>query len=172
MFDEHPFAERRLVEHDDDSSKRRRNTGEPFRRTSPSNQSGEPDGRTSWESHEMSATITFDPTSRAPRVTVRPVSDEMYRRRRAVVGTILAVVVACATVVTHDVLAGSGGVPASAAASRPALVRRTVTAQPGDTLWSIAEAHRGDVAVGRFVDKLVDLNGGPSIEAGQQVVLP
>jgi Tfp pilus assembly protein FimV len=47
-----------------------------------------------------------------------------------------------------------------------------VTAQPGDTLWSIAQAHRGDVSVDRYVDKLVDLNGGASIMAGQQVVLP
>ncbi len=96
-----------------------------------------------------------------------------YRRRRAVVGTVLAAVVACGVVVTHDVLAGSGGVPASAAASLPAQVRSTVTAQPGDTLWSIAHAHRGDVSrSSRFVDKLVDLNGGASIQAGQQVVLP
>jgi len=101
-----------------------------------------------------------------------PVSDRTYQRRRAVVGGILAVFVACGTVLTHDVLVGSGGVPASAAASRPALVRSSVTAQPGDTLWSIAQANRGDVSTDRYVDKLVDLNGGASIQAGQQVVLP
>lgn len=99
-------------------------------------------------------------------------TDAVYRRRRAVVGVCSAVVVALGAVVTHDVLAGSGGVPASAAASQPALVRSTVTAQPGDTLWSIAGRHRGDVPIGRFVDKLVSLNGGASIQAGQQIVLP
>ena len=102
----------------------------------------------------------------------RAVSAATYRRRRVVVGTVLATLVACGAVFTHDVLAGSGGVPASAAASRPAHVRTTITAQPGDTLWSIARAHRGGVPVGRFVDKLVDLNGGASIQAGQQIVLP
>ncbi len=95
-----------------------------------------------------------------------------YRRRRAVVGTIAAVVVAIGVVTVHDVLAGSGGVPASAAVSQPAHVRPTVTAQPGDTLWSIAAAHHGEIPMSRYVDKLVDLNGGASIQAGQAVLLP
>jgi hypothetical protein len=100
------------------------------------------------------------------------VAASTYRRRRAVVGTVLAVFVACGLVLTHDVLAGSGGVPASAAASQPAHVRGTVTAQPGDTLWSLAATRHGDVPITRYVDKLVDLNGGASIRAGQAVILP
>ena len=132
----------------------------------------------------MTATISLQPTAhefgggreRSHR-SVRPASRHVatpttYRRRRAIVGTALAVVVACGAVMTHDVLAGSGGVPASAAASQPAHVRSTITAQPGDSLWSIANAHRGDVPVSRFVDKLVALNGGASIQAGQQITLP
>lgn len=109
---------------------------------------------------------------RARSAEGRPVTEATYRRRRAVVGTLLATVVAGGIVLAHDVLAGSGGVPASAAASQPAHVRSTITAQPGDTLWSIAQARRGEVPVGRYVDKLVDLNGGASIQAGQQVILP
>ena len=129
----------------------------------------------------MTATIRLQPadqqfsgsSARAVRSGGRRVVTEAtYRRRRAIVGTALAVVVACGAVITHDVLAGSGGVPASAAESQPALVRSSVTAQPGDTLWSIARTHRGDVPISRFVDKLVTLNGGASIQAGQQVVLP
>ena len=112
--------------------------------------------------------------SRRARTTSTSTSStsSTYRRRRAVVGTVLAVIVAGGAVFTHDVLAGSGGVPASAAGSQPALVRPTVTAQPGDTLWSIAQSYRGDVPVARFVDKLVALNGGASIQAGQSIVLP
>lgn len=106
------------------------------------------------------------------RSTRRPTSAETYRRRRAVAGTILATFVACGVVLTHDVLAGSGGVPASAAASQPALVRSSVTAQPGDTLWSIAQSHRGGVSINTYIDKLIGLNDGASIQAGQQVVLP
>ncbi len=120
----------------------------------------------------MNATMTIDPLFATSAARRQGVSPRTYRRRRAVLGGVLAVVVACGIVATHDVLAGSGGVPASAAESRPAQVRSTTTAQPGDTLWSIAQANRGDVSVHRYVDKLVDLNGGASIQAGQQVVLP
>ena len=84
----------------------------------------------------------------------------------------LAVLFAASAVLAHDVLAGSGGVPASAAESQPARTRTTVTARPGDTLWSIAERHHGEVALTRYVDTLVDLNGGAGIQAGQAVVLP
>ncbi len=124
----------------------------------------------------MSATMTCHPaqntTTRGRIAPQHAVSVATYRRRRAVVGTVLAALVACGAVVTHDVLAGSGGVPASAASSQPAHVRTTITAQPGDTLWSIAHEHGSGVPVGRFVDKLVALNGGASIQAGQQIVLP
>jgi hypothetical protein len=95
-----------------------------------------------------------------------------YRRRRAVVGTVLAALVAVGAVATHDVLAGSGGVPASAAASQPAHARLTVIAQPGDTLWSLAAAHHGEISLTRYLDTLVDINGGPTIQVGQVITLP
>ena len=95
-----------------------------------------------------------------------------YRRRRAVVGTMLAALVAVGLVTAHDVLAGSGGVPASAAVSLPAQARVHVVAEAGDTLWSIASAHHGEASITRYVDALVDLNGGATIQAGQEVVLP
>ena len=95
-----------------------------------------------------------------------------YRRRRVVVGTTLAVLVAVSAVAAHDVLAGSGGVPASAAVSQPAQARARVVARAGDTLWSIASAHHGEISITRYVDTLVDLNGGPTIQAGQEVILP
>ena len=134
---------------------------------------------TSWESIDMSATISIRQAShhRPTRHVARPgsariVSERTYRRRRAVVGTTLAVLIAVGSVLAHDVLAGSGGVPASAAAGQPALVRTSVTAHPGDTLWSIAQTRHGSVPISRYVDKLVDLNGGASIQAGQAVLLP
>jgi LysM repeat protein len=89
-----------------------------------------------------------------------------------VVGTTLAAIVAVGTVAARDVLAGSGGVPASAAVSLPAQARARVVAQPGDTLWSIASAHHGEVSITRYLDTLVDLNGGPTIQVGQELVLP
>jgi LysM repeat protein len=134
----------------------------------------------------MSATISFHHPAgtgrrphadRTPQRGSRPeqrpagrVSAATYRRRRAVVGTALAACVAVGAVTAYDVLAGSGSVPASAAVSQPA--RATTVAGPGDSLWSIAERHHGDVSIVRYVDKLVQLNGGPTIQAGQLVVLP
>ena len=135
----------------------------------------------------MSATISLQHTTRAPQRgrahgrtpstpgvernrPSRRVSEATYRRRRAVVGTALAAFVAVGAVTTYDVLAGSGGVPASAAVSQPA--RSTVIAQPGESLWTIAQEHRGEISLVRYVDKLVALNGGATIQVGQAVVLP
>lgn len=108
----------------------------------------------------------------SPDVSSARPSAATYRRRRVVVGTALAVFVAVGVVTAHDVLAGSGGVPASAAVSLPAQARQRVVAQRGDTLWSIASVHHGDISITRYVDALVDLNGGPTIQKGQEVVLP
>jgi hypothetical protein len=108
------------------------------------------------------------------RVDPRPrrTSAATYRRRRAVAGVVLAVLVALTIVAGHDVLAGSGGVPASAASSQPAHAPATVIAQPGDNLWSIAAAHHGQSSITAYLDTLVDLNGGATIEVGQTIVLP
>ena len=110
-------------------------------------------------------------TPSRPLPPARP-SAATYRRRRVVVGTALAAFVAVSAVAAHDVLAGSGGVPASAAVSLPAQAQTRVVVQPGDTLWSIASAHHGDISITRYVDTLVDLNGGPTIQVGQEVLLP
>ncbi len=118
----------------------------------------------------MSAAITVRHLPMSAAAPRRRVSEATYRRRRAVVGTALAAFVAVGAVTAHDVLAGSGSVPASAAVSQPA--RGTTIAQPGDTLWSIARQYHGDVSIARYVDKLVSLNGGPSLQVGQTVVLP
>ena len=125
----------------------------------------------------MTAVIRIQPVSHTPvlRAPVRFVAPDrpsaaIYRRRRLVVGTILAVLVAVGMVTTFDVLAGSGGDPASAIESQPA--RSTVVAQPGDTLWSIANANHGEHSLTRYLDTLVDINGGATIQVGQQILLP
>lgn len=105
--------------------------------------------------------------------TARPVvSPAVYRRRRLVVGTVLALAVVTGGLAINEVLAGDGGVTASASAAEPVPVRSSITARPGDTLWAIAQRHRGDIDLYRYVDRLIALNGGPSIQAGQSIVLP
>lgn len=79
--------------------------------------------------------------------------------------------VALALVVGVDVV-GPGGTSAGAEVHAPAPGAASVVARPGDTLWSIAAEHRGQVSIRRYVDALIDLNGGPEIQAGQRIVLP
>lgn len=123
----------------------------------------------------MAATITVPHRSEVPARArarhTRPVSQRTYARRRALVGGISAAFVAVTLVASYEVLVDSSAPPAVAAVS-VAKSGAVVVARPGDTLWSIAEAHRGDVAVRPYVDALIDLNGGPSIQAGQAVFLP
>jgi hypothetical protein len=72
----------------------------------------------------------------------------------------------------QGVVTDPGSGPASAAGVGPLGEPGHVVAQPGDSLWSIAERHHGDVAFRRYLDALIELNGGTAIQAGQAVRLP
>lgn len=96
-----------------------------------------------------------------------------YALRRA--GALAVSLVAAALLVGIIVLlAGSGGRPASASRAEPALSPSAVVhvAAAGDSLWSIAQANHGDVSIDRYVDAMIDLNGGTDIAVGQAVRLP
>lgn len=105
-----------------------------------------------------------------------------YRLRRfgaAVVALCSLFIVTVAVSATADAVRGLGGRPAAASeTARDGSVRTgpaapsTYVAAPGDTLWSIAQRFRGEVEIGRYVDALIDRNGGTTIRAGQAVVLP
>jgi hypothetical protein len=93
-------------------------------------------------------------------------------RRRRVVAVVVLVLLAAAVLVAAGLLTGFGGDPASASGAPSARSARTLIAQPGDTLWDIAVEHHADIDVARYVDALVDENGGASIRAGQTIRLP
>ena len=118
-------------------------------------------------------------------------SHDVYLRRRVVAGlAVLAVVVAvCLGIRT---LASRGDGTASLPAVTPqslsidnaainpvsldlslAYVQGTdfYIVQQGDTLWSIASSLT-DGNLRNYVDELVDLNGGASVDIGQRLVLP
>lgn len=90
--------------------------------------------------------------------------------------------VGLAGLAVQGVIGGSGGGPASAAgaprsAGTDAAVLSPTTplhvvAEPGDTLWSIAEEHHGTSGFRSYLDTLIQLNGGTAIQAGQAVRLP
>ncbi len=138
----------------------------------------------------MTATLSLTRTHRArvaeprhgggPRraASLRGVSVETpvnYTARRAVA---LVVLLLAVTLLAFGSLAAvgplfgahDGRAAASDAAAAP--VVRIHVAQPGDTLWSIAERYRGEVGHGRFVDALIDLNGGTAVQVGQAIRLP
>lgn len=103
------------------------------------------------------------------------------RRRLLAAATLLVALVAVLPVVAAVpgvVAAVVGGTPAAASSPSGAggadvvvhAARHVV--QPGDTLWSIAAEHRGDVGHADYLDALIALNGGTTIQLGQAVVLP
>ena len=138
-------------------------------------------------------TATLYPSQRADRITPRPIGrasngvptafpDSVHRSanyaaRRALaalLGVLLVASVAVAGAELLGALVDVGGRPAAAStgAAGDTPGARIHVAQPGDTLWSIADRYRGDVGHGRFVDALIDVNGGTSIQVGQAVQLP
>ncbi len=94
---------------------------------------------------------------------------QVYVRRRLLVGLVLVAFVVAGWFGAGSVRATRGGAPAAAAAVRPAV---TYVVQPGDSLWSIAEAHHGDISLTAYVDMLVGRNGGATIQVGQALLLP
>lgn len=101
----------------------------------------------------------------------RPVaSHAVYVRRRVVAGLLLFVAVMAAWLALAGAPAGNAtGTSPLTPAAAPA---RTVVAQPGDTLWSIAVRHAGGRSTAAYADALVAANGGTRIDAGQQIILP
>lgn len=133
----------------------------------------------------VSARATSSPAARfAPTrssgttgsTTVGAAAEANYLLRR-VVAVVVAISVLAAGAVAVGEIVGAvsdlGGRPAAAsevtgADAAPAMH----VAGSGDTLWSIADRYRGDVAHARYVDALVTLNGGTDIQVGQAVRLP
>jgi hypothetical protein len=124
--------------------------------------------RTNRTEHPMTATLY--PSDLYPTDT-----HANYALRRAVAGVLVVIALALMAVAASasiGALLDVDGRPAAASDVAAAPIVRIHVAQPGDTLWSIAEQYRGDVGQGRFVDALIAVNGGTSIQAGQAVRLP
>lgn len=109
-----------------------------------------------------------------PRPSLRR-STHVYIRRRIVVASVFFSLVAALGLGADNVLANRGGEPASASAVRQATSPGLITTyqvQPGDTMWSIAESHRDGANLLHYVDELIELNGGTTVQVGQLISLP
>jgi len=123
-------------------------------------------------------TITPDRiTSDGSRVSTSHGTPNYAARRVLVVVVALAVLAAAAVLLGQAVGAVSdlGGRPAAASevsdASGGQLAAPHV-AVAGDTLWSIADRYRGEVSRERYIDALISLNGGTTVQIGQAIRLP
>ena len=132
-----------------------------------------------------------DPRTAPPRAAVAtarvsrtPASDRpdvrVFRRRRAVTLFVVAVVALAAPAVTATLrqsLAGPGGgalTTAGSAGATPMLAAaaRVHVVQPGETLWSIAQAEGVTGDPRPVVDQLARQVGDRPLTVGQRLVLP
>lgn len=119
---------------------------------------------------------------RVRTTSARRESASVYRRRRAVVGLVLATAVVAVLLArsassgTVDapsvVTAASSGAPAVVVpAAAPAVAPRAYVVRPGDTVWSIAQKLRPEGDVRDLVDQLTERAGGSGLQAGQRIAL-
>ncbi|MCH9838012.1 LysM peptidoglycan-binding domain-containing protein [bacterium] len=118
----------------------------------------------------------------ARRRVAAPIDQPNYAARRlgALIVAFGSVVVVASLI--NGLLTDLGGSPAIAAETASSAGGVQVTrlggatvqhvARPGDSLWSIADEHRGVVDRDRYVDELINLNGSTSIVVGQAIRLP
>ena len=104
----------------------------------------------------------------ASHPSIRPAPAVYARRRLAAIGLLAAIIVAAVSMVV-----GVSGSPADAdrTVAGAAMEPQYVIAQPGDTLWAIAQRIAPLANTSELVDELVRLNGS-SLAAGQQVRIP
>lgn len=120
----------------------------------------------------MALALDHHPTTRRPHLRlvepldptplgVARVSRGTYLRRRLTVVAVLLFVVAGVVFASR----------AQAGEAAPRTAPQYVIAQPGDTMWGIAERIAPDAPVTDVVDALVRLNG-TSIRVGQVILIP
>ena len=100
---------------------------------------------------------------------VNATSVATYQRRRLVV--LVAAMLVLGVVIAGVIGTTGTSAQADQAVAGQSVEPRTVVAQPGDTLWAIAQRVAPQANVSELVDELVRLNGD-AIVAGQLVRIP
>jgi LysM repeat protein len=96
----------------------------------------------------------------------------MYRRRRALVASVLVVGIWLAVSALGSLTASSQGSPAGASAASGAPAAATHVVRSGETLWSIASGLHAGGDVRDSVDALAEANDVEVIVPGQVLIIP
>lgn len=105
----------------------------------------------------------------------RPLTPNVYRRRRILATFVVAMFVFFVFTVGGELLGRFYGTPGSTPVGAVGTVRPEVVyvVQPGDTLWEIAlRTNSPGTDVRPFVDRLIDVVGTSVLQPGQRIVLP
>ncbi|MEO9223955.1 MAG: LysM domain-containing protein [Acidimicrobiales bacterium] len=106
------------------------------------------------------AAIAYSPVRTAPVAHPHAV----YRRRRAMVATVVAALAFVAVVLAMRITAA----PSS---PRP-IASQVVVVQPGDTLWSIAGRFQNGGDIRPLVDRLEAEHGPGALRIGERLAVP
>ena len=110
----------------------------------------------------MTAALISTPVYAAERA---PISPEVYRRRRlAVVAVVLGLILGLASFGRQ-----ADATPTAEAVAAEAVL---VVVQPGDTLWTIAQALEPNTDPRELVSELSKIAGGGSLMPGQLLTIP
>ncbi|MFK8026025.1 MAG: LysM peptidoglycan-binding domain-containing protein [Ilumatobacter sp.] len=119
------------------------------------------------------------PVRRVQRPAPQRPAPNFVARRLAALGVLIVALFVAAQVLVAGMsffdastAFAAGETQAVAEVATPTNAGPTHVAVAGDTLWSIAEAHRGTMSRDAYIDALVSLNGGTAIAVGQAVRLP
>ena len=99
-------------------------------------------------------------------------SVQIFVRRRLLVSLVLVAIVVVVWLGAGSVLANREGDTASASTVRPASSPHVYVARSGDTLWSIAQRFHEQYSQANYLDALISINHGSSVQIGQAITLP
>ena len=120
----------------------------------------------------MTAALTPNATSHRPQLRLVPTGDDVVEPFDLTGWAVSAAALLLVVMVALSALALGRGAFWDLAPDRAATAAgATITARPGDTLWSIAHRVKPDQDVRALVDDLVALNG-TVIQPGQEIRLP